>query len=79
MSYGGGAASAAAARRLSALEGDLAEARREVASERLRADKLQDEVWELRGLLKQSQENYDALVRRASRCAAAAPALCTPH
>jgi predicted nucleic acid-binding Zn-ribbon protein len=79
MSYGGGAASAAAARRLSALEGDLAEARREVASERSRADKLQDEVWELRGLLKQSQENYDALVRRASRCAAAAPALCTPH
>jgi hypothetical protein len=70
MSYGGGAASAAAARRLSALEGDLAEARREVASERSRADKLQDEVWELRGLLKQSQENYDALVRRALGSAA---------
>jgi hypothetical protein len=57
------AGGAAAARRAAAAEAELHDARREAAEERSRADALQDRVWELQGLLKQSQENYDALVR----------------
>jgi hypothetical protein len=57
------AGGAAAARRAAAVEAELCDARREAAEERARADALQDRVWELQGLLKQSQENYDALVR----------------
>ncbi len=52
------------------LERELGEARREAEAQRARAEELQDRVWELQGLLKQSQENHDALVRPFARICA---------
>jgi len=63
------ASSAAAARRAAAaleeLHFDLQAEKASAASERARADSLQEHVWELQGLLRQSQANYEALVRQS--------------
>ena len=52
-----------AARRLAAAVREAEDLRRQAQEERTRADGLQDQLWELQGLLQQSQSNYDALVR----------------
>jgi hypothetical protein len=63
-------------RRAASLARELEEASRQAACERARADSLAERVSELSGLLAQSQENYDALVRarRPARPAARPPA-----
>jgi hypothetical protein len=50
-------------RRLAAAVRESEDLRRSVEEERRRAEGLQEQVWELQGLLQQSQSNYDALVR----------------
>jgi hypothetical protein len=50
-------------RRLAAAVRESEELRRSCEEERRRAEGLQEQVWELQGLLQQSQSNYDALVR----------------
>jgi hypothetical protein len=50
-------------RRASRLQRDLEASQRSEEEERRRADALQEQVYELTGLLAQSQANYDALVR----------------
>jgi hypothetical protein len=51
------------ARRTSRLQRDLEASQRSEEEERRHADALQERVYELTGLLAQSQSNYDALVR----------------
>ena len=50
-------------RRANRLQRDLEASQRSEEEERRRADALQERVYELTGLLAQSQANYDALVR----------------
>ena len=50
-------------RRAAALQRDLEASQRSEEEERRRAEALQERVYELTGLLAQSQANYDALVR----------------
>ena len=56
-----------AARRLAASVREAEDLRKQAQEERARADGLQDQLWELQGLLQQSQSNYDALVRAGRR------------
>ncbi len=67
------ASAALASRRAAAAAREAEGLKRSLDEERRRADALQDKVWELQGLLQQSQSNYDALVRARARalwCAA---------
>jgi hypothetical protein len=65
----GGGDGGMAARRLAAAVREAEDLRRSAQDERARADGLQDQLWELQGLLQQSQSNYDALVRAGKRLA----------
>ena len=59
----GGGDGGMSARRLAAAVREAEDLRKQAQEERARADGLQDQLWELQGLLQQSQSNYDALVR----------------